>query len=415
MPPGRGGVILRAPMPRLSGFWFAYMAGLGLVFPYQALYLSENGGLSGTELGLVLAVRPLMGILFQPAWGWLSDRTGSRARILAGIGLGNALAYAFVPEAVGFAALAAAIGLVACFGTSMVPMGTSLSMAALGDRASDDFGRVRMWGTVGFAAMVVALPWMLDGWQQARGLIATADGPSEPGLGIIFRAAAVLTLVAAALALRIRTAAGGSARARRGDLRILAHSSAYRRGVLFVFGSFLLLQGPISLFPVFITDRGGSLDTLSLMWIPMLALEVPLVRYAGVGLRRLGARGLLVVGVLADGLRWLGCALAPSLGFVFGLQLLHGVVIAGLIIGMSLSVEQVVPDRLRSSGQGFMAMAVSLAGMVSVAATGWLTDHLGITATYVAAGAASVALALSALGWLPQPGPRKTREAESVG
>jgi predicted MFS family arabinose efflux permease len=75
----------------------------------------------------------------------------------------------------------------------------------------------------------------------------------------------------------------------------------------------------------------------------------------------------------------------------------------------------VVPDRLRSSGQGFMAMGVSLAGMLSVAATGWLTDHLGITATYLAGGVAAVLLALSGLAWLPQPGRRLGEPPEGPG
>jgi hypothetical protein len=42
----------------------------------------------------------------------------------------------------------------------------------------------------------------------------------------------------------------------------------------------------------------------------MLLLEIPLVLSTGSGLKRLGARGLLGVGVLVGGLRWFLCAIS---------------------------------------------------------------------------------------------------------
>ena len=60
-------------MPRLAAFWFVYMSGLGLVFPFQTLYFIENVGLTGTQVGLVLGARPMMGILSQTIWGQLAE------------------------------------------------------------------------------------------------------------------------------------------------------------------------------------------------------------------------------------------------------------------------------------------------------------------------------------------------------
>ena len=56
-------------------FWFLYMAGLGVIFPYLSLYFQENVGLTGTQLGLALAMHPLMGIVASPFWGQWADRT----------------------------------------------------------------------------------------------------------------------------------------------------------------------------------------------------------------------------------------------------------------------------------------------------------------------------------------------------
>ena len=77
----------------LTLFWFTYMASLGIYFPYFSLYLRENAGLSGTQLGLVLAVPPLIGMVAQPFWGQVADRTGARTRVLAFLSLGTAAGY----------------------------------------------------------------------------------------------------------------------------------------------------------------------------------------------------------------------------------------------------------------------------------------------------------------------------------
>ena len=40
----------------LAVFWFLFLAGMGVIFPYQSLYFRENAALAGTQLGLLLAV-----------------------------------------------------------------------------------------------------------------------------------------------------------------------------------------------------------------------------------------------------------------------------------------------------------------------------------------------------------------------
>ena len=75
----------------LTLFWFIYFGSLGIFFPYFSLYLRENAGLSGTELGVILAIPSLVGMIAQPFWGQVADRTGARGRILALLTLGTAL------------------------------------------------------------------------------------------------------------------------------------------------------------------------------------------------------------------------------------------------------------------------------------------------------------------------------------
>ncbi len=249
---GRGDVIMPVPMSSaasLAVFWFLFMAGMGVIFPYQSLYFSENAALAGTQLGLVLAVRPLVGMLAQPLWGQVADRTGSRSRTLALLAAGTAVGYLLLSQAKTFPVLLATMAFAALFSSAAMPMGTSVSMAALGARATERFGHIRVWGTVGFFVLVVGFPLLLHRTQAARGLVREPGGPSEPGLELIFYVAAALSLAAACVAWRLPRNGAMSARSRRGDLRLLLRHRPYRRLLCFAFLAHLFLQAPILLFP----------------------------------------------------------------------------------------------------------------------------------------------------------------------
>ena len=159
------------PTAPLAAYWFLFLGGLGVIFPYQSLYFSENVALLGTQLGLVLAIRPLVGMVAQPVWGQLADRTGSRTRTLVILSVGTALGYALLPQAKTFPLLLAAMAFLAVFASAAMPMAVSVCMAALGDRAAEVFGRVRMWGTVDFLEMMLSFPLLLHRVQTARGLV----------------------------------------------------------------------------------------------------------------------------------------------------------------------------------------------------------------------------------------------------
>ena len=77
---------------------------------------------------------------------------------------------------------------------------------------------------------------------------------------------------------------------------------------------------------------------------------------------------------------------------------------AGLVIGGPLYVEQVVPERLRSTGQGVLAMVgFGAGGIASNAGSGWLIDQVGAWAPYTVGGLGAIALGLAVPLLLPAP------------
>ncbi len=376
--------------------WFFCLGGLGIWFPLYTLYLGENAGLSGSPVGLVMAALPLMGILGQPLWGQVADLTGSRARVLAVLCWCAAAGYAGLMLPSGFGGLLLATGVLALFSTALIPNCVSVTLALAHDAGPRAFGRSRVWGTVGFLVTVQAFPSLLHFWQESRGLDALRTAAlSEPGLAIMFPATAAITLLGGVLAWTLPRRGAVATRAERGDWRLLLRHGPYLRLLLFSLLGYLFLQGPQVFFPLFVSSMGGDAETVSRMWLPMLALEIPLIALSGATLERIGHRGLLGLGVVAGGVRWAVCGFAPDLSWVWPVQLLHGIVVAGLIIGGPLYVDRVVPERLRSTGQSLLAMiGFGVGGIVSNVGTGWLIDHVSIAAPFVLGGVGAIVLGL---------------------
>ncbi|MEM9554382.1 MAG: MFS transporter [Acidobacteriota bacterium] len=395
---------------RLASFWFAYMAGFGVFFPLYSLYLQDGLGLAESRVGLVMSVIPLVGLVTQPLWGQAADRTGSRRLVLVLLAVGMAVASLSVLRVDGFVGVLLATAFVAVFSTAILPMATAVTLATLaraGGAAA--FGQVRMWGTIGFLTAVLVFPRLLP---LLDGLGADRSGElSLPGIGLLpaglrwmFPVIAAFSLLAALLAARLPTTPELGLRALRGDsLRLLRHAPVARL-LAFTFAAHLCLQGPINLFPLLVTARGGDVSSISGMWVAMLALEIPLVGFAGFTLRRFGARGLLRIGLAAEGLRWMVSAFTHDLALMGAMQLLHGVGVAGVIIGGPLYLEESVPERLRSTGQALISsVGFGLAAILSIAAGGWLIERFGPTLPYAAAGTGAFVLALLVRRLLPEP------------
>jgi len=399
----------------LTLFWFTYFGSLGIFFPYFSLYLRENAGLSGTQLGTILAISPLVGMITQPIWGQVADRTGARGRMLAFLTLGTALGYLGLGVAEGFGAIVVATAALALVGTALFPLMTSVSLAILRDAGPHAFGYTRVWGTIGFLVLVIMFPWLLEYHRPPEALVAAKTTISQPGLGLMFPVIASLVFIAGLIAFLLPKKGAVALRAARGDWRELVGNRPFIRFLVYSLISHFLMHGPLWLFPLFVRSRGGDLDTIRGMWILMLIVEIPLVLLTGSGLKRIGARGLLGVGVAIGGLRWLLCAVISDLNFLFAVQALHGVTVVGLNLGSPLYLDVVAPEKLRSTAQGILSMVgMSVAGIASNLAAGWLVDHGGTDPLYLICGAGSLVLGLLTGWFLPatrQRGDKFLREA----
>lgn len=62
----------------LKGFYLFAFLGTGSIIPLLSMYLTKEQHVSGSQVGLIMSLGPIVMIFFQPFWGMLSDYTQKR-------------------------------------------------------------------------------------------------------------------------------------------------------------------------------------------------------------------------------------------------------------------------------------------------------------------------------------------------
>lgn len=148
------------PYWRIAGAYFFYFAYLGAFAPYFSLYLSSLG-IAAAGIGVVMSLPQLVRIVAPHLWGWLADRSGRRlkvARICTVIGTAT---YCGLFLTRGFEAIFAIVLLMSFLLSAALPQIEVTTLAHLGEKTSQ-YGRVRVWGSVGFIAAVLTVGYVLD-------------------------------------------------------------------------------------------------------------------------------------------------------------------------------------------------------------------------------------------------------------
>jgi MFS transporter, PPP family, 3-phenylpropionic acid transporter len=148
------------PYWRLSSFYFFYFAFVGAFSPYWSLYL-KSLDFSASEIGILMSLLLATRIFAPTLWGWLADRSGKRVGIVRVAAVLSLASYFGVFFGVSFWWMFAVMALISFFWSASLPLVEATTLSHLGDSASS-YGRVRLWGSIGFIVAVIGIGYVLD-------------------------------------------------------------------------------------------------------------------------------------------------------------------------------------------------------------------------------------------------------------
>ncbi len=329
--------------------------------------IKEEFGASYAALGAVLAVFYAVSGVMQTVAGFLVDRVGARAILLAGlalIGVGT-LAAGFAPS-FGWLFVAAVIG---GLGNSVFhPADLALLNGKVDvSRLGYAFSVHGITGNIGWvlAPLFVVPIAQAHGWRAA--LVAAG------AMGLVFCAALATQRV---LGGELRHPAGAAARAAGGIAPL------FRRPVLLAFVFFFFYAVALVGFQTFSTAALTSLHGVTLV-TASTALTAFLLG---------GAAGILVGGVVAARTQRHNLAAAISAGVPAALSLviaagglsapalvalmaLTGFVLGSIGPSRDIIVRGIAPPEARGKVYGFVYSGLDLAGLIAPLAFGWALDR----------------------------------------
>lgn len=152
--------MISLPYWRLSGFYFFYFAFVGAFTPFWSLYL-QSLEFNAFQIGVLMSLLQVTRIFAPNLWGWLADHTGRRVAVVQLAALLSLLFYLGVFIGDSFAWMFAVMVLMSLFWSASLPLVEAITLGHLGV-GGEGYGRIRLWGSIGFIIAVIVLGYVLD-------------------------------------------------------------------------------------------------------------------------------------------------------------------------------------------------------------------------------------------------------------
>jgi MFS family permease len=381
---------------RLSLFMFLLYAPGGAVLPLFSLRLRDLR-FEPLEMGWTFAAQPLAALLAPLAAGQMADRWFASERCVAVCAFASGIAVWLLAELHTFASVFAVNFL---FWLLMVPaltLGTSLCFAHLRE-SGDDFGRVRLWGTVGWVVPV----WLLSGWFDNAEWLAPVyqwlrpDHPKSE-FADMFRLAGLLCGVLGVYALTLPHTP--PSKLGQTWLAPLAAMQLLRRRAFALYTTVTLglcvtipFTGQVT--PLLLEDLGVPRPWLARALTIAQSTEIIALALLPMLLLRLGTRGTMRLGLAAWVTALSLLMIGHPLGLVIGSMTFNGLYICCFLVAGQVFVHRQAQGDIRASAQGLLTFTNGIGLLLGNVLVGAIRALVGGAFAPTFAVAAGIALAL---------------------
>jgi len=320
-----------------SAFYFLYYGAFSVLPPFLPIFYKSHG-LTGGQIGLLAALPPIISFLGAPLWSGAADASHRHKLVIMGSILGVVVIAFIIPGIASFGGLLLVISLYAFFGAPSASLIDSAVLALLGDR-KERFGRVRLWGTIGY------------------GVIAPFAGDLIGRLGLkwAFWGYAILMMGGFLIITQIPFRQSHPNSSFGGGMRVLLGNRPWMLFLVMVFIAGVGMATINNYLFVYMQSLGASNTLMGFALTASTLSEIPAMFFSDRMLRRFGARGMLIIAMTAIGLRLICYSLATQAWVVLLIQLSHGLTYAAIYTAGVNFADQVAPPGLKATTQGMFS------------------------------------------------------------
>jgi PPP family 3-phenylpropionic acid transporter len=385
--------------PITATFYFFYYAAAASLVPFLALFYAQMG-FSGSQIGLLSALPPLISLVASPFWTALADATQQHKRILMLTMLGAMLAALFILWSGSSAWLIPAIACFALFTAPIMPLMDNETLRQLGEQ-KQQYGKIRLWGAVGWGIAAPLMGFFIEGHS----------------LRLAFWVYAGLIFISLLISRTMKFSSGSSTSLFWSGMRTTLKNPSWILFLSLVFLGSLTLSSISNFLFLYMDSQGISKGIMGIALTVGTLSEVFILFFGNRLLQRFSAYRIMLIAVAFTGLRVLLLSFARSpLAFLL-IQSLHGMTFSlAWIAGVSYA-DEIAPAGLTATAQGMYAgVQLGVGSAVGAILGGWLYQTVGPVSMYrILAGIVAVGvLVFIMIGRKPKPQRKGTFYAKTI-
>jgi MFS transporter, PPP family, 3-phenylpropionic acid transporter len=378
-----------APFALLSATYFAH---IGFFNPYLPLWLKEMGyGLFA--ISLLTAVQAGTRLFAPYVWGWWSDRTGERVRLMrwcACVALVCSMALGPAAASQGLPWLALVLLVMFTHTSALVPLSETAMAHLVSENGRFDahrYGRMRLFGSLGFLLTVLLAGW----WFERSGMSS-------------FTVWTVLSLVAIAVSVGCMPDLREQSPVNEAAPSVFPVLCQPQVVLLLAAAFFHVLShaGLYVFFSLYLDELGYSKTTIGALWAVSVLVEIIWFFCQTRWLHWLSLSAWVMVCSALTVVRMGATAWwADSLWLLVLMQCLHAFTFATHHTANVALISHYFPSRLRGRGQAiYTVVAYGLTGVLGSLLGGLLSERWGLASVFlVNVMTAIVATVLAACLW----------------
>jgi len=330
-----------------------------IVYSFLPAYLDQSG-FRESQIGVLLALGPLMSILLQPFIGILVDRSRYKNTLLILINAGTMVSILLFPLHDGLLHVALASFLLASFQAAIISVSEAITLEGL-DRIQKPYGPVRLAGTLGYAVVSVIAGFFMK--KDARAF---------------FYITAITAFFSILSAWSLPKVAGHQAKPRKVPATVLFKDRGLVLLMAFSMVSHMGISFYQNFFPIYFSSIGGTSDVLGLLYFISAMSELPFLLYADRIEKKLGIHKTLAFSTGIIGARFVLLYFIKSPVLMYPVMLLNGLTYIVFSFSMAVHINRTVPLELRATGQTIHGMCMALGRILGSVLGGYLIEAIGL-------------------------------------
>ncbi|MCJ7563012.1 MAG: MFS transporter [Candidatus Aminicenantes bacterium] len=356
---------------RLGTMMFLQYAVWGAWAPVLSAYLGDSLGFAGWQVGFIYGLLPIATIIAPMIGGQLADRYFPTQKVIAAMQLIGGVILLLGAAVTSYSAMVWVMLVYCIVYAPTLALTNSIAFINLKD-SEKDFGKIRVWGTIGW----IAAGWALFGWRvlakSAPGIAIKGDTLFLAGIFSI-----VMGIQSFSLPHTPPKKEGTKPWAFLEALKMLKD----RNFLIFTIIAFVVateLQFYYVLTAPFLTSTkiGVSSTSISLVMtiaqfaeIFVMALLLPKI------LPKYGIKKTMTLGVLAWPLRYIIFVIGTPAWLVVASLSLHGFCYVFFFTAAYIYVDTVAPADIRASAQSLIAVIIlGFGNFLGANFSGWIKD-----------------------------------------